>query len=76
MEYFSDSLVNNIVDLCALLPRLNIADDPRLEEMRQTVESTLCQANPEVLRDNIAVRATTASNAETILSAMAGYMGA
>jgi hypothetical protein len=72
---FRDSLVTNLVELCELLPKLNIANDPNLEKMRQAVESKLCNVTPQQLRDNPTARKQTAKTADDILSAMAGYIG-
>lgn len=72
---FRDSLVGNAVELCSLLPRLNITGDSRLETMRQEVERKLCSASAQELRDNPTVRADVAKNASELLDAMAGYTG-
>ena len=53
---FRDSTVNHLVDLCEMLPRLNVMDDPNLEAMRQEVEAKLAGYNPDVLRANVETR--------------------
>ena len=55
---FRDSLINNIVDLCGLLPKLNVLDDPDLEKMRREIELKLCGFNPDTLRKNETERET------------------
>ena len=76
---FHDTLVGNLRELVDLLPKLNIADDPELERMRQEVAAKLCRNGPSALRpksrdfDPVA-RAQQAKDAESILSAMAGYV--
>lgn len=72
---FRDSLVGNVRELCALLPKLNLTDDPELERMRRAVESRLAGANPQDLRDDPRTRATVAQQARDIQSAMAAFMG-
>lgn len=72
---FRNSLVENLVELCDLLPRLNVTGDRALETMRQKVESSLCQHHPDTLRDSAAARQETAKSADDILSAMAGFIG-
>ena len=67
---FRDSLVENAKELCGLLPRLNIADDPRLERMRQEVESTLCRHHPDTLRTAPDIREDVASKLADIMGAM------
>jgi len=72
---FRDSLIKNIIDLVDLLPRLNLTNDPHLEEMRREVEARLCNYTPKELRETSMTRKTAAQDAEEILKAMSGYMG-
>jgi len=70
-----DSTVENIRELCALLPRLNFADDPDLEAMRVRVEQSLASAETDALKTDKGFRDHTANEARSILSAMATFMG-
>lgn len=72
---FKDSLVNNLRDLCSILPKLNIDNDSRLEKLRKDIEDKLCDADAKDLRKDEVSRAGTAKNAQKILDAMSGYMG-
>jgi len=72
---FRDSLVENINDICGILPRLNFADDPDLEAMRQQVESSLANENPEALRVDWDLREQKAREAKAIADKMAVFMG-
>jgi hypothetical protein len=72
---FRDSLVNNIKDLAALLPRLNIAEDPDLERLGNYVSQRLCTVPPDVLRKDPAVRKETADQANAVLRRMDYFMG-
>ena len=72
---FRDSLVGNLVDLCSILPKLNITDDPKLEELRTEIESKLCAYSPNDLRTDMSQRKQAATDAADILSAMSGYIG-
>lgn len=72
---FRDSLINNICELCGLLPRLNITDDPELEAMRAETEKALCGYDPDDLRKNPETRQNAAEEAQRILDQMSGYMG-
>lgn len=69
---FRDSLVNNAVELCNLLPALNINNDQELEKVRKEVEDTLCQYNPEDLRKNTLIRKEAENKAREILKNMSG----
>jgi len=72
---FHNSLVENIRDLCELLPKLNFSDDPNLEAMRQQVERELAAYDPDMLRHNLTVREKTANEAANILKRMGVFMG-
>jgi hypothetical protein len=73
---FKDSLIENAREMCELLPRLNVMDDPNLENMRLQVEARLTSFNPEVLRHDMRVRNDTALEAKAIMDKMAIFMGA
>ncbi len=72
---FRDSTVEHLVDLCELLPRLNVMDDPNLEAMRQEVEAKLAGYQPDTLRADVKVRQTVATDANDIAAKMAAFMG-
>lgn len=72
---FRDTLVENLAELVDLLPRLNLTDDPNLENMRREVEAKLL-CNPDSLRQYATVRQSVASDAQSILDAMAPFMAA
>lgn len=72
---FRDSLIGNARELCSTLQRLNVTDDPTLEEMRKHVEKELTRYDPDVLRDTPRVRHEVASKADSILSAMRDLYG-
>jgi len=71
---FRDSTVNHLVDLCEMLPRLNVMDDPNLEAMRQEVEAKLAGYNPDTLRADVKVRQTVATEANDIAAKMSVFM--
>lgn len=65
---FRDSLIENIKELCDLLPGLNITNDPALETARQDILSDIAQIKPDVLRENKDLRKETAKKADEILN--------
>ena len=71
---FRDSMVENAREICALLPRLNFADDPNLEALRQEVEAKLIK-HPDALRNDPDLRRDTAAEAKKIMDAMGAFMG-
>lgn len=70
---FRDSLVDNAVELCRLLPSLNLTDDPQLEAMRYEIEGALCRHNPDTLRKAPDVRSEAAAKLKEIMDKM-GHM--
>lgn len=73
---FRDSLVGNLRDLCALLPKLNVTGDEKLQALADQAEHNLAAHNPETLRESPAARATAAQDAARIAKLMESYMGA
>lgn len=72
---FRDTMLENARELCDLLPRLNFADDPSLEQMRQEVEQKLVAYHPDALRNDPDLRRDTAAKAKEIMDRMAVFMG-
>ncbi len=72
---FRDTLVTNLREICDLLPALNITGDDALEGVRQNILAGLYHADPDLLRENPTVRASTARKAQNILDTMATYFG-
>jgi hypothetical protein len=72
---FRDTMLENARELCAMLPRLNFADDPTLEAMRQEVEQKLVSFHPDALRNDPDLRQDTAAKAKEIMDRMAVFMG-
>lgn len=71
---FRDSLIGNVVELCNLLPAMNVTNDKELEASRQNVIAKLTKQDPEVLRKNPAARTDTAKAANDILEKMKQFM--
>ena len=69
-----DSLIDHAKELCELLPRLNLNDDPNLEAMRQEVEAKLASHHPDALRANQTLRQDTAEQAQDIMNKMRAFM--
>jgi len=72
---FNDSLIENVRDICRLLPGLNITNDPTLDVMTKEVESRLCRLDAQTLRDSDYTRSQTAGAAADIMKRMAVFMG-
>ena len=55
-KIFRDSLVDNALELTNLLTRLNVTNDPKLEQARQALEQTLVGVTANELRDSLGAR--------------------
>jgi hypothetical protein len=73
---FRDALIVNVVELTEILPRLNIANDPNLEQMCKEVQNKLCGNTPDALRKNKHLKQQVAADANDIIDKMAAFMGA
>lgn len=71
---FRDSLIENVTELCELLPKMNVTGNKDLEKARQDVVKKLSKQEPEVLRKNKPARADAAKQAADILKQMETYM--
>lgn len=74
-ENFRDTAIKNVAELVAILPALNIADDPELEKIRREVEVRICSQDPKELRADAVKKKDTISAAKSLMDKMSGYMG-
>jgi hypothetical protein len=72
---FRDTLIENAKSVVDVLKRINLADDPKLEEYRAWTEQLAMSNDPATLRDNQDARAKTAQEAQAILAKMVGTYG-
>lgn len=70
---FKNSLVNNLAEIVALIPRLSLTGDAALQGFADEVSSKLCGLEPDHLRKDNAARRLAAEQAREIQSRMAGY---
>ena len=71
---FHDTLVGNLQELVELIPKLNFTDDRHLESIRRQCAETLAVHAPQSLRDDMALRAKVAAQAQEISAWMDAYM--
>ena len=72
---FRDSLIQNIKDLCKLLPKLNVTEDLELEAMRTEVEAVIQRTSAEHCRSNPDARKQTAEALKDSMARMRSAMG-
>ena len=70
---FHGTLVQNVRDICEVLPRLNLTGDADLNNYCQQVKDKLTQWDAEDLKSDAVLRKNVADEASSILSQMAGY---
>jgi hypothetical protein len=64
---YHDSLISNPLELCELLTKLNITNDPKLEDARRQVELAMLGANIEEVKEDALVRENLKSKVDAIL---------
>ena len=64
---FRDSIINKPMELCGLLSRLNVTNDPKLEEARRMLEIALSGVDAQDLRDLSSARAELKSSVQEII---------
>ena len=64
---YHDSLVSNPLELCALLTKLNVTNDPKLEEARRALELTMLGTNIDMIKEDSFVRKSVKTKVDDIL---------
>jgi hypothetical protein len=65
---YHDSLISNPLELCSLLTKLNITNDPKLEEARRQLELTMLGANLESIKEDSDSRKELKSKVDAIIN--------
>jgi hypothetical protein len=71
---FRDTLITNLEELCDLIPKMNIAGDPAINEMAKVARDKLTRWDAPTLRDDDEARAKVAKDAAKILDNMKGVI--
>lgn len=71
---FRDSLVENVRDLTALLPTLNLTDDPTFDQVTDRMRAELCKFDAQTLRESPQAREDTRDAADEILAVVNQFM--
>jgi len=72
---FRDTLIDNVTELTELLPRLNIMNDEKLNELCTEAKVEFSGLSPDVLRHDLTARGNTALKAKELLDKMSSYTG-
>lgn len=68
-------LLDCSIELCSILPTLNVADDPNLERMRRELEQSLTGVNSDALNASPAYRSEVADKMTAIMDKMSSFYG-
>jgi len=66
-KIFRDSIIDNAVEMCDLLTRLNVTKDPALEEARRMLERAIAGMDPKDLRESQGARLELRSSVQNII---------
>jgi hypothetical protein len=64
---YHDTLISNPIELCGLLTKLNVTNDPKLEEARRQLELTMLGADIESIKEDAQSRSELKSKVDAIL---------
>ena len=64
---YHDTLISNPIELCGLLTKLNVTNDPKLEEARRQLELTMLGADIESIKEDAHSRSELKSKVDAIL---------
>ena len=64
---YHDTLLSNPLELCELLTKLNVTNDPKLEEARKQVELTMLGVNMDAIKEDSETRKQVKSKVDEIL---------
>lgn len=62
--------LTNLLEVCRVIPNLNVTEDPEIERLRVMALDAFGNSDIEELKDNEDLRISTATTADSILSAM------
>lgn len=75
VKRFNDSLVSNVVELCDLLPALNLSGDVRLDSIAAEAKAKLARHDAHMLRVSEGARTAVAGEASALLEKMRAMYG-
>jgi hypothetical protein len=64
---YHDTLISNPLELCGLLTKLNVTNDPKLEEARKQLELTMLGVTMEGIKEDKHYRSEVKSKVDAIL---------
>lgn len=67
-KIFRDSMFTNAMELCSMLTRLNVTEDPKLEEARKKLEKAIAGVDAKDVRDDEGLRKDIKAKVDDILS--------
>lgn len=71
---FRDTLTAELCDLVDLLPALNLTDNRELNDMVDTIRTTICTNTPDALREDESLRQRVLAESDKMLANMSGWL--
>jgi hypothetical protein len=71
---FRDSLIGNLEQLCDLIPKLNISNDPTINNLAREAKAKIASWDPGALREDNVARKEVAKAADEIMGKMQGIV--
>ena len=71
---FRDSLIGNVIELSALLPKLNFTNDSHLNDLCKEINQSICTIAPESIRKDANLRKATVNKAGEIIKKVKEHM--
>lgn len=72
---FRDSLLDNVKELCEMLPALNVSDDAKLDAAKKDIEKLINGYSPDALRADKSKRKDAAKKLKDVTDKMGAFMG-
>ena len=72
---FHKTAVQDLRNLVAILPSLNLMDDSKLDDLAKRIDAELTRYEVPELKENDTVRENVLNSAENILNVVEGYRG-
>jgi hypothetical protein len=64
---YHDSVISNPQELCRLLTHMNVTNDPKLEEARQSLERVLLGVDVDAIKESEAIRSSVKAKVDAII---------
>ena len=71
---FRNSLIGNLEELCDIIPDLNVANDPKINELAAKAKAELTRWDAQEIRDDTKIREDVSKAADKLAKNMVGMV--